>query len=49
MIEQAFLIEKKGKEDMVLVNVWASSLMEDKINQLVLSQSKFDSLFLALE
>jgi hypothetical protein len=49
MTEQAFLIEKKGKEDMVVVDVWASSLMEDKRNQLVLNQSKLDSLLLALE
>jgi hypothetical protein len=34
---------------MVPANVWISSLMEDRKNQLVPSQSKFDSLFLALE
>jgi hypothetical protein len=45
--EQTFLVEKKGKEDMVLADVQASSLMEDKRNQLVLNQSKFDSLLLA--
>ncbi len=48
-IEQAFIVEKKDKEDMVLANVQASSLMEDRKNQLVLNQSKLDSLLLALE
>jgi len=33
----------------MLVNVRTSSQMEDKKNQLVLSQSKLDLLFLALE
>jgi hypothetical protein len=47
--KQTFLVEKKGKEDMMLVNVRTSSQMEDKKNQLVLSQSKLDLLFLALE
>jgi hypothetical protein len=49
IIKQAFLVEKKGKKDMVLVDVRASSLMEDKGNQLVLIQSKLDSLLLALK
>jgi hypothetical protein len=43
--EQAFLAKKKGKEDMVFVDVWTSSQMQDKKNQLVLSQNKLDSLF----
>ncbi len=49
IIKQAFLVEKKGKKDMVLVDVRVTSLMEDKRNQLVLNQSKFDSLKLALK
>ncbi len=49
MAEQAFLVEKKGKEDMVFVDVQVSSLTKDRKNQLVLSQIKLDSLLLALE
>ncbi len=46
--KQAFLAKKKGKEDMVFIDVWISSQMEDKKNQLVIGQNKLDSLLLAL-
>jgi hypothetical protein len=45
-IEKDLFVEKKGKEDMVLVDVWACSQMEDKRNQLVLGQAKLDALVL---
>lgn len=48
-VKQALVVEKKGKEDMVLVNVWARSQMEDRKNQLVQGQAKLDAFLLKLK
>jgi hypothetical protein len=42
MAEQVFLVKKKGKEDMIIAKIRASSLMDNRRNQLVFSQNKLD-------
>ncbi len=48
-VKKDLFVEKKGKEDMVLTDVRACLQMEDKRNQLVIGQAKFDALVLQLE
>ncbi len=47
--KQTLVVEKKGKEDMVLANVQACSQMEDRRNQLVQGQAKLDALLFKLK
>jgi hypothetical protein len=46
--KQVFLTKKKV-EDMIFTDVWTCSQMEDKRSQLIIGQSKLDTLVLKLE
>ncbi len=49
IVQKNMFIAKKGKKDIVLVNVQTCLQMEDKRNQLILGQAKLDVLVLQLE